>query len=252
MLFLTSPAKSLDWESAYPDWIKPGQPLFLDKTEKIVEIVKKWSEKKLQKKMHISDDLAKLNWERFRDFSMSHTIANSRPALWAYKGDIMREFDLGNYGKEELEYAQKSVRFISGLYGYLRPFDLMQPYRLEMKIKMGTKVIDDLAEYWSEVLTRELHAEAKNDIIVNLASVEYAKAINWKDLGSRVLNVDFKDKKNGEYLTVGIFAKKARGMMIDWCIRNKSQNREDMKHFDTAGYRYLSELSDDAHWVFGR
>lgn len=241
MLIITSPAKTLDQNSIYPK-TEITQPLFLEKTNEIAQKLKKLPKKELQKMYQISDKLVELNHQRLKDWTKKHDLKNSRPAIFMYFGDIYREIFPKEYNKSEQDYAQKSLRMITGLYGYLRPFDLIQPYRLEMRTNVPS--IGWLHDYWQQTLTESLNQEAetqKHPFLLDLASKEYSKSINFNNLNIPRIEVLFKEKRDGKLKTIAIFSKKARGMMIEFCIKNQINTVEQIKKFNTAGYKFTEE-----------
>lgn len=254
MLALLSPAKTLDYESNCPAHA-PTQPDFLPEAEALVQILRKKSRPQLRELMKISDALADQNYVRYRDWSLPFNEDNSRAALFAFKGDVYTGFEFSRYGKKELSYAQKHLRILSGLYGVLRPLDLIQPYRLEMGTALKTRGWSSLYDYWDDRLTgsvsRALSSTGTNTII-NLASKEYFSAVDPSQIDARVITPHFKDLKNGTYKFLSFYAKKARGMMCDFMIQQNLQEPEALKAFDRDGYTYNSDLSKGDDWVFTR
>lgn len=243
MLILTAPAKTLDWESPYPD-IPLDEPQFLRKTQKIAKELKGQSALQLEQTLHCSAQIASLNYERYQQWAARHSIKNSRPALFTFKGDVFQQLSIEEYKKKELMYLQKSLCILSGLYGRLRPFDLIQPYRLEMGCSVKAGNIGALQEYWRETLTDALSEqikEQKHELVLNLASQEYAKAVDLQALPCRVVNVVFLQERNGETKTFGLLAKRARGMMIDHCARVQAKSVKDVKTFNANGYKFIEE-----------
>ena len=205
--------------------------------------------------MKISDKLAELNYQRFQDFETPFTPDNAKQALLVFKGDVYRGMNVEDYSEEELAFAQKHLRILSGLYGVLRPLDLMQPYRLEMGTKLETQTGKNLYEFWGDRLSQLINGDLEKEpdpCLVNLASNEYFKSIDRKSLKARVLNIAFKENKGGKYKVVAIHAKRARGLMVDYVIRNRIEAPEGMKDFDAEGYQYSEALSDSDNWVFCR
>ncbi len=254
MLVVTSPAKKLDFSE---DVTRSGWtiPQFLDDSQQLITAAKKLTRGQLAKLMKISDKLADLNYNRFRAFTTPFTPANSKQAVFAFIGDTYVGLQADSLSEADLEYAQDHYRILSGLYGLLRPLDLMQPYRLEM----GKKLVNDrgktLYEFWGDQLTREINGlmkERKTDILVNCASREYFRAIHEKRLDGRVITPVFKEVKEGHARMLGMFAKKARGMMTRYIIQNRIEDVEDLKNFDQDGYRFQPGLSDDRTLEFHR
>ena len=256
MLFVLSPSKTLDLKSQLPD-ISHSQPRLLDDTAILVAILRNHSTKKMAQLMDISEKLALLNVDRFQRFSLPHLRNDSRPCLNMFKGDVYEAMDISQYGQEEFAYAQKHLRILSGLYGVLRPLDLIQPYRLEMGTRLKVKKTRDLYGFWGERITALLNedlgaAKVEERVLVNLASEEYFYAVRPVKLGGRVVHMVFKERHKGQLKIIGIHAKKARGLMADYAIKNKVNHLEELKFFTAAGYSYQSELSTENNWIFIR
>lgn len=254
MLAVISPAKTLDYESDCPSH-RSTQPEFLDEAEELIGVLKKKSRPQLRDLMSISENLADENYARYKSWSRPFDEDNARAALLAFKGDVYTGFDLSSYGKTDFSFAQKHLRILSGLYGVLRPLDLMQPYRLEMGTKLKTSEGDDLYEFWGEKIAKNIQKGLKasgSKALVNLASKEYFKSIQKDALDAEIFTPDFKDKKNGEYRIVSFWAKKARGAMCEFMIRNRVEDPEGLKDFTTDGYRFNKKLSEGNNWIFTR
>jgi len=209
----------------------------------------------LREMMSISENIANLNVERFKNFTTPFTTKNARQAIFAFKGDVYSGFELASFNEDDYTYAQDHLRILSGLYGCLRPLDLIQPYRLEMKTKLKNARGENLYQFWDERITRSINKELKKQkepVLVNLASNEYFKAVKPKLLEGRLLNINFKETKAGKTRVVAIFAKRARGMMADYIIRNRIERSEDLKKFKLGGYQFDKDLSDDRQWTFER
>jgi cytoplasmic iron level regulating protein YaaA (DUF328/UPF0246 family) len=252
MLILTSPAKSLDLDGFFPKGYE-STPAFLPEAKLITSFCQSKSEVELKQLLKVSDKLTALNFERYQDWDISHTIENSRPALYTFKGDVFRQLALDTYGGEEFTYAQKSLLTLSGLYGILRAFDLMQPYRLEMGTKMNGFEDGKLPHFWREHIAQFLNTKAKveqHTCILNLASNEYSEAVDTSKLDIPIISAQFKEFKDGKWKIVGIKAKRARGMMINYCIQNKVNSLDEVKQFDVVGYRVVEESGEGV--VFGR
>ncbi len=252
MKVVISPAKSLDFQSELPTALQT-EAYFPDEAERLNKLLKKKSARSLKKLMGISENLAQLNYERNQEWSLPFTSENARPAVYAFSGDVYRGLDVYTLPKEKIDYMQNTLRILSGLYGILKPLDLMQPYRLEMgtKIKVGVK--KNLYEFWRKKITEKLNEElADDEVFVNLASNEYFKAIDTKKLKVPVVNCTFKDLKNGEYKTIMTFAKLARGYMTRYIIDNKCTEVDDLKGFDYEGYLYSEPMSKESELVFIR
>lgn len=254
MLALISPAKTLDYESDLPSF-EPTQPEFLDEASTLIEVLRKKSRPQLRELMGISENLADLNFSRYNEWALPFTEDNARAALFAFKGDVYTGFELESYKKADLNFAQKHLRILSGLYGVLRPLDLMQPYRLEMGTALKTKGGKTLYDFWGESITENLNESLKKNRskeVINLASKEYFSSVKANQLEGRLITPQFKDLKNGSYKIISFYAKKARGMMCDYMIRNRIKSPEGLKGFDTDGYSFNDELSTGDDWVFTR
>ncbi|TRZ41464.1 peroxide stress protein YaaA [Robertkochia solimangrovi] len=243
MKIVISPAKSLDFESALPVEMHT-QPLFQEEADKLNKVLQKKSPKKLSELMHISDNLAALNWQRNQDFSLPFTPENARPAVYAFNGDVYSGLDAYSIPEEKIEKLQESLRILSGLYGVLRPLDLMQPYRLEMGTSLKVGRNENLYGFWKKKITAALNEElADDELFINLASNEYFSAVDSKKLKVPVITPNFKDFKNGKLKVISFFAKKARGSMVRYIIDRGVQSMEDLKGFDYDGYTYSEEHS---------
>lgn len=252
MKLVISPAKSLNYESALPTTSSTDN-IFLSEARQLNRLLKKKSVKALSELMHISPNLGQLNYERNQEWSPPFTAENARPAIYAFSGDVYRGIDAYSIPVSKLDILQHSVRIISGLYGLLKPLDLMQPYRLEMGTKLSVGKSKNLYEFWRKKVTTALNEELKEgELFVNLASQEYFKAIDVKTLKVPVIHVDFKEFKNGQYKTIAIFAKLARGYMTRHIIDNVVETVEGLKTFTTDGYAFDANLSTDTKLVFTR
>lgn len=254
MLILLSPAKSLNFEAPIPQ-VKSTLPAFTNETLKLVSNFKKLSVKDLEKLMKISPKLAELNHTRFQKFSHDFNEKNSRPALFLFDGDVYQAMSISGYDKKDLDFAQNHLRILSGLYGILRPLDLMQEYRLEMGTASKPIIGKNLPEFWQEKIAENLNSELKNHkekTIINLASEEYFDAIDDRQINGKIINVIFKESKGKDYKIVGIFSKKARGLMADFIIKNKIEKSEKLKEFNSANYQFRQEFSDQKNFVFCR
>jgi cytoplasmic iron level regulating protein YaaA (DUF328/UPF0246 family) len=254
MLTVISPAKTLDFETS-PHTAKNSQPQFLDQSSELIDVMRKQSPKNLSKLMGISPKLAALNADRYRDWNLPFTPDNAKPAVLAFKGDVYLGLDAENYGERDFNFAQKNLRIISGLYGLLRPLDLIQPYRLEMGTKINNSGGADLYQYWHNSISENIAEELgghRNKTLINLASNEYFKTVKPELLPGRVVTPIFKDYKNGTYKILSFFAKKARGYMASYIVRNRVNKPDDIKSFDVDGYRFNPDLSSDNDWVFTR
>lgn len=252
MKLVLSPAKSLDFETELP--IKQNtEPQFLKHSERLNALLKKKSAKSLSKLMSISDVLGQLNYERNQSWELPFTTDNSRPAVYAFNGDVYRGLDAYTIPKDKIETLQNTVRILSGLYGLLKPTDLIQPYRLEMgtKLPIGTK--KNLYEFWKKDITDALNEELEDDeLFLNLASNEYFKAIDKKALKVQVVTANFKDFKNGEYKMISFYAKAARGLMARYIVDTNAKTIDDLKGFNYEGYGYSEPMSSENDLVFIR
>lgn len=254
MLITLSPSKGQDFEEASLSK-KYSKPVDLKDSELLIKELRKIKSKKLQEMMAISENIATLNVERFKIFKTPFTTKNAKQAIFAFKGDVYGGFDLESFNDDDYAYAQDHLRILSGLYGCLRPLDLIQPYRLEMKTKLKNDRGDNLYQFWGEHITDSINKELKKQkepVLINLASNEYFKSIKPKLLEGRLLNINFKETKAGKTRIVAIFAKRARGMMADYIIRNRIERAEDLKQFKLAGYQFDEALSDEKQWTFER
>jgi cytoplasmic iron level regulating protein YaaA (DUF328/UPF0246 family) len=250
MLILISPAKTLDYSN--PIIKSHTLPEFQTDTRSLVQIMKKKSASEISGLMHISDSLATLNEERYKTFQKEFNFENSKQALLAFKGDVYTKIDVDEYSEEDFEFAQEHLRILSGLYGLLKPLDLIQPYRLEMGTKLENKKGKNLYEFWDKKIARAINKVAQGETIINLASQEYFKAVDQKTLKSPLVTIHFKEYKNGSYQVVGFFAKQARGMMTNFAIKNKITEPQELKRFNEEGYEYSNNLSSEKDWVFIR
>ncbi|TRO96582.1 peroxide stress protein YaaA [Glycocaulis profundi] len=252
MLILLSPAKQLDFEPAR-ETLTPTRPALIERTRELSKTTSTLSAGKLKSLMNISDDLAALNRERFQAFDPD--AEGGKPAALAFAGDVYRGLDAGSLSDADLEWAQDHLRILSGLYGALRPLDAIQPYRLEMGTRLKTKKGGNLYDFWGDDVGAALDAALEGHqsrTIVNLASNEYAKAARLKDREARVINVDFKEEKDGKLRMLMIYAKQARGMMARWIIENRIEDPAELTKFKAGGYRFDKAGSDDGALLFTR
>lgn len=250
MLILISPAKTLDYSN--PIFEKHTFPDFTSDTKELVNVMQEKSAKEIGSLMNISDTLANLNEERFKTFQKEFTFKNSKQAILAFKGDVYTKISVDTYTAEDFEFAQKHLRILSGLYGLLKPLDLIQPYRLEMGTPLKNSRGRNLYEFWNSKIAKAIQETAKGKVIVNLASQEYFKAVDLKTLQTPLIHVHFKEFKDGQHQVIGFFAKQARGMMTNFAIKNKIENPEHLKLFNEQGYEFFQPLSDERNWVFVR
>lgn len=254
MLAIISPAKTLDYKTPYLD-CSPTEPDYLTKSAELVDICRELTPPELASLMHISDKLAALNVARFTEWQLPQPAENIRPAIFAFKGDVYTGLDAFSLDEQAINFAQKHLRMLSGLYGILRPLDLMQPYRLEMGTKLANPAGKNLYEFWGDTLTQGLNqalAEQGDDVLVNLASDEYWNVIQPTDIKGKIIKPIFLDYKNGRYKVISFYAKKARGMMCRYIIENQLTYAEQLKDFDSAGYAFCPAESTDKEWVFKR
>ena len=254
MLVIVSPAKKLDFESPLAT-TKASQPNLLEHSEQLIERCVKLSSDQIASLMKLSDKLAGLNAARFGEWSQPFTTENSRQAVLAFNGDVYSGLDAPSFSNDDFDFSQQHLRILSGLYGLLKPLDLMQAYRLEMGTKLDNSRGSNLYQFWGNIITDELNevlAEQKSDILINLASNEYFKVVNKKLLNAKIITPQFKDWKNGQYKIISFYAKKARGLMARYIIQNQITDVEQLKSFDLAGYQYSSDLTQGNDLVFTR
>lgn len=254
MLAIISPAKTLDFESAVKNF-PVSQPHFTDYSEQIIEVCRKLSLQDLSSLMSISDKLAGLNVARFAEWTKIHNENNSRAALFAFKGDVYTGLDADSLSEDDVAFAQSHLRMLSGLYGLLKPLDLMQPYRLEMGTKLVNSKGKDLYAFWGNVITQAVQQaidEQGDNILINLASDEYYKSVKENHLNAQIIKPVFLDNKNGKYKVISFYAKKARGLMCRYLIQNRLTEIEQLKEFDLGGYWFDSTLSTETEFVFKR
>jgi len=231
------------------------QPSFLDHSQILVNILQAFPSSKIQTLMKLSDKLGELNYNRYQQYMTPFTQNNARPAITAFQGDTYVGLEASTLSNQDLEYAQNHLRMLSGLYGLLRPLDLIQAYRLEMGTKLGTERGEDLYDFWGDLLTNACNDEIQghqDKTIISLASHEYIKAIKHKSLNSQLITCHFKELKDNEPKTIGLFAKRARGAMARFMIQNRIETPEGLKDFNTDGYQFMSKLSDHENYVFLR
>ncbi|MDH5357589.1 MAG: peroxide stress protein YaaA [Gammaproteobacteria bacterium] len=253
MLIVISPAKTLDFDT--PPVTKTfSQPDYLDQSALLIEQLKQFSASDIASLMKLSDKLAGLNLARFQTWKTPFDLDNAKQAVLAFKGDVYTGLDADTLDEQELAFAQQHLRILSGLYGVLRPLDLMQPYRLEMGTKLSNSRGKDLYQFWGEQLKDAIEAEPElaDGVLINLASNEYFKVLQAKKFKARIITPVFKDWKNDQYKMISFYAKKARGLMCRYIIDNRIEEPEKMKDFDSEGYRFSSEMSQGDDWVFIR
>ena len=249
MLAIISPSKTQDFE---PTEIQNStQTRQIADSQILVDILKDKTQTQIGELMSISEKLSKLNYERFQSFKTPLTQNNAKQALLAFKGDVYNGIDAPSLSTQDLAFAQDHVRMLSGLYGVIRPLDLIAPYRLEMGTKLANLRGKNLYEFWGDRISQVLNQD-ESDVIINLASNEYFKGIDKKALKAKIINIAFKENKNGAYKVIGIYAKRARGLMVRYMIDQRLTKPDQLKAFDTEGYRFRQSLSDDKTWVFTR
>lgn len=252
MKIIISPAKSLDFKTALPI-SKFTEGSFLKESKKINALLKEQSPKELSDLMSISDKLATLNYTRNQDWQLPFTPENARPAIYAFNGDVYTGLDAYSILTAKIDVLQDKLRILSGLYGLLKPLDLIQPYRLEMGTKFPVGSSKNLYEFWRNRLTEALNKEmSSKDILVNLASKEYADAIDFKAIKARVVVPEFKDYKDGKLKVISFYAKKARGQMVRYILDHNCESIEDLKGFNYDKYRFDENLSEDNNLIFTR
>ena len=254
MLAIISPAKTLDFESAVKNF-PVSQPHFTDYSEQLIEVCRKLSPQDLSSLMSISDKLAGLNVARFAEWTKIHNENNSRAALFAFKGDVYTGLDADSLSEDDVIFAQSHLRMLSGLYGLLKPLDLMQPYRLEMGTKLANPKGKDLYAFWGNVITLAVQQaidEQGDNVLINLASDEYYKSVKENQLKAKIIKPVFLDNKNGKYKVISFYAKKARGLMCRYLIQNRLTKIEQLKEFDLGGYWFDSASSTETEFVFKR
>jgi len=252
MKLVLSPAKSLDFESPLPT-SSFTEGAFLKEAERLNGLLKKKSTRSLAKLMDISDALARLNYERNQEWRLPFTSDNARPAIYAFSGDVYRGLDVYSLPNEKIAHMQATVRILSGLYGLLKPLDLIQPYRLEMGTSIGVGKQKNLYEFWRKKITQALNEELEEgELFVNLASNEYFKAIDQKTLKVPVVTPVFKDLKNGQYKVLFTYAKLARGYMTRYILETGAKSVDDLKGFDSEGYHFSEPMSTESELVFIR
>lgn len=253
MLYVISPAKTLDFET--PCDKEKSYPRFQQETLELIGVLRQKSPEEIQELMSLSENLAELNVHRYQKFVKSKNSKRAKQAVYAFKGDVYVGLEAEELGNEDILYAQKHLRILSGLYGLLRPLDLIQPYRLEMGTRLAFDDYRTLYNYWADKIVGEVNKDLKKQgdkVLINLASQEYFRAIDRPGLKARVVNVDFLDFKNGEYKVISFFAKKARGLMARFIVKNRINEPEALKTFDYEGYWFDEAASDENNLIFKR
>ena len=254
MLIVVSPAKKLDYDTPAKTK-KSTTPDFLEDSQILIDRLRQFSAIDIAELMHLSMKLAELNFDRYESWSLPLTTDNAKQAMFAFKGDVYTGLDAESFSATDINFAQKHFRMLSGLYGLLRPLDLMFPYRLEMGTKLDTKRGKNLYEFWGHTITNAINKQlksSKSEHLINLASNEYFKSVKTKDINGEIITPAFKEYKNGEYKMIGIYAKRARGLLSRYIIQNQLSAPEDIKNFDLDGYKFNSKVSKGNNWVFTR
>ncbi len=254
MLIFLSPAKSLDFKTP-PQVATHTQPAFLKQSETLIRQLRKLSPAEIANLMDLSDPLALLNFNRYADWKLPFTPENAKQAVLAFDGDVYDGLSAKTLSAADLDFAQQHVRILSGLYGILRPLDLMQPYRLEMGTRFANRAGKDLYEFWGERLLKAINAELSDmpsPVVVNLASEEYFKAAVGRKIKGELIKPVFQDWKNGQYKIISFYAKRARGLMTRFAVVNRLREPEGLKDFADDGYAFAPDVSDATNWVFRR
>ena len=253
MILLISPAKSLDFTASEVQEF--SMPRMLADSKSLINNLKQRSSKDIQKLMKVSENIANLNVERYHNFSTPFNLNNAKQAALAFQGDVYKGMEADTFSDEDLAFAQNHLRILSGLYGLLKPLDLIQPYRLEMGTRLENEHGKNLYDFWDKKITEVLNDDLKkqgDNIVINLASKEYFKSIKKNTLSADLYNIEFKEEKNGTFKIIAFYAKKARGMMANYIIKNKLSKPEELKGFDYEGYYFNEDLSDDKTFIFTR
>ena len=254
MLAILSPAKTLDYETPLKTKLN-SQPIYGRESNQLIKTLRTFEPFEVASLMKISDKLADLNHKRYVEWRNKPAESKTRPAVLAFKGDVYQGLEAESFNDNDLKFAQRHLRILSGLYGLLRPLDAIQPYRLEMGTKLKTSKGQNLYDYWGTKLTTGLNEalkESKEGTLVNLASNEYFGAVQPKLLEGSLLNIGFKEKRNGQLKFVSFSAKKARGLMAKFIIKERLKNPDDLKNFDLEDYKFNKKLSSELEWTFSR
>jgi len=254
MLIVVSPAKTLDYETPAKTKVFT-QPDYLDNSQELIARLRHMPPHEIASLMKVSDKIAGLNFERYQDWDKKFTVKNAKQAVLAFKGDVYTGLDAESFNAKDFAFAQKHLRILSGLYGLLRPLDLMQPYRLEMGTKLDTDHGKNLYAFWGSTITEGLNTQLKkikSDTLINLASNEYFKSVKTKELNAEIITPAFKEFKNGDYKMISFYAKKARGMLSRYIIQHQLSDPQDIKTFSEDGYSFNKKLSKGNTWTFTR
>jgi cytoplasmic iron level regulating protein YaaA (DUF328/UPF0246 family) len=254
MLIVISPAKTLDYDTP-PKTKVFTTPEYLQQSQQLIDVLRTRSALDIAELMKVSMNIAELNFDRYESWRTPFSQKNAKQAVLAFKGDVYTGLDAESFNSKDFKFAQAHLRTLSGLYGLLRPLDLMQPYHLEMGTKLENSRGKNLYEFWGEDITQGLNQQLKkikSKYLVNLASNEYFKSVKVKNLDAEVITPAFKEYKNGDYKMIGVYAKKARGMLSNYIIKHQLTDPEDIKSFSEDGYRFNKKLSKGNNWVFSR
>lgn len=254
MLIVISPAKTLDYETT-PKTKVFTTPDYLPQSQQLINRLRNFSSLDISDLMKVSAKIANLNFDRYESWKKPFTVKNAKQSILAFKGDVYTGLDAESFKSDDFKFAQNHLRVLSGLYGLLRPLDLMQPYRLEMGTKLKTDSGKNLYEFWGSDITEGLNKQLKkikSNYLINLASNEYFKSVKPKELNAEIITPAFKEFKNGEYKMIGIYAKKARGLLSRYIIQNKLSDPQEIKSFSEDGYRFNKTLSKGNDLVFTR
>jgi len=254
MIVLLSPSKGQDFDMAAPIGTF-SQPQLLSESEQLVDELRQYNSQQIQKMMAVSENIAELNVTRYQQFKTPFDAQNAKQALFAFKGDVYTGLAADTLSAEDCAFAQQHVRILSGLYGRLKPLDLIQPYRLEMKTRLKNPRGANLYQFWGERIARQLDQDAQDanaGVILNLASQEYFKAVQSEQLQTPVITVHFKEVRDGQSRVIGLFAKKARGDMANYIVTQRIAKIEDVQKYNRGGYVFKPQLSDNNNWVFER
>lgn len=254
MLALISPAKTLDYQSTLPT-DEHTLPRLLQQSQQLIDVSRKLSASQIASLMSVSEKIANLNVERFRDWDADFDLSNARQAIFAFKGDVYTGLDAYHLDEKDFKFAQKHLRMLSGLYGLLRPLDLMMPYRLEMGTRLENPRGHNLYEFWGDIITNLINEDleqAGSNVLVNIASDEYYKSVKESKIKAEIIKPVFLDQKNGKYKVISFYAKKARGLMARFMIENQLSSIEDLKSFNTDGYYFDAASSLAGELVFKR
>jgi hypothetical protein len=255
MLVVLSPAKTLDFKSDYPD-VDFSFPVFIKEAEKLIKLLRRYKPAELSGLLDISARLADLNFERYLKWTTKHELPVARPSVFAFKGDVYIGLHALNLTNNQLEFLNKNVRILSGLYGILKPFDLINAYRLEMGTPLKNPKGKDLYSFWSNLITGKIITDIEQSdgekVLINLASNEYFQSFKKSKINYRIITPSFKELKNNEYKFISFNAKKARGLMTRFIATEKIENPEEIKRFNVEGYRFNEDLSKGDHWLFTR